>query len=336
MSPNVEPILMASPAAAGTALAPIMETAVLVSNPDAVARARVFLRASKAESTLRGYRSDWSHFCAWCVSNGAESLPAVPDTVGVYLSSLADQLKVGSLQRRVNAISQAHQAAGFPSPTHTAIVRGIMRGIRREKGSANVAKDALLTEHIRAMVADCNPDTIIGLRDRTALLLTFGGALRRSEAVALNVEDLAFSEGLVVKLRRSKTDQEGHGQEIVILYGTDAETCPVRTVQLWLERTGITSGPVLRSIRNGQVQARALDAWIIARIVKLHCQAAGVDPAKVSGHSLRSGHATAASLGGCPDGLIQNQLRHARADQTRRYVRVAQRFRQTSSRFLGL
>lgn len=319
------------------ALAPIAENAALSSNPDAVARAKVFLRASKAESTLRGYRSDWSHFFAWCASNGAESLPAAPDTVGVYLSSLADQLKVGSLQRRVNAISQAHQAAGLPSPTHAAIVRGIMRGIRREKGSANAPKDAILTEHIRAMVAHCDPTTTIGLRDRAALLLTFGGALRRSEVVGLNVDDLAFSrEGLVVRLKRSKSDQEGHGQEVVILFGADPDTCPVRTVQQWLDVAGITSGPVLRSIRNGQTQNRPLDAWIIARIVKQHAKAAGLHPAKVAGHSLRSGHATSASVGGAPFELIQNTLRHERPEMTRKYVRVAQRFRQTSSRYLGL
>ena len=319
------------------ALAPITENTALSSHPEAVARAKVFLRASKAESTLRGYRSDWAHFSAWCASNGAEPLPAAPDTVGVYLSSLADQLKVGSLQRRVNAISQAHQAAGLPSPTHAAIVRGIMRGIRREKGSANAPKDAILTEQLRAMVADCNAEKMIGLRDRAALLLTFAGALRRSEVVALNVDDLNFTrEGLVVRLKRSKTDQEGQGQEVVILYGADPEVCPIRVVQLWLERTGITVGPVLRSIQNGKVQDRGLDPWIVARIVKQHARAAGLDPAKVAGHSLRSGHATSASVGGAPLELIQNTLRHERAEMTRKYVRVAQRFRQTSSRFLGL
>lgn len=307
-----------------------------VSSPE-VEKAQAFIRASKAESTLRGYKADWRDFSAWCAARNLPTLPATPETVSVYIASLADRLKSGSLQRRVNAISQAHQAAGMQSPTLTAIVRATMQGIRRENGSANTPKDAILTEHIRAMIAHCDPETAIGLRDRAALLLGFGGALRRSEVVGLNVEDLTFSrEGLVVLLRRSKGDQEGSGQEVVILYAADPEVCPIRAVQAWIERVGITSGPVLRSIRNGKVQDRGLDAWIVARIVKQHAAAAGLDPTKVSGHSLRSGHATSASAGGASMDLIQNQLRHARADQTRKYVRVAQRFRQTSSRFLGL
>ncbi len=241
------------------ALTPISENAALSSHPEAVARAKAFLRASKAESTLRGYRSDWSHFSAWCASNGVESLPAAPDAVGVYLSSLADQLKAGSLQRRVNAISQAHQAAGLPSPSHTAIVRGIMRGIRREKGSANAPKDAILTEQLRAMVADCNPETMIGQRDRAALLLAFAGALRRSEVVALNVDDLNFTrEGLVVRLKRSKTDQEGQGQEVVILYGAIRKYAPFVWFSSGLSERESQSGRCCGRFKMGRCRTAAL------------------------------------------------------------------------------
>src|SRR6185436_4161351 len=85
--------------------------------------------------------------------------------------------------------------------------------------------------------------------------LGFAGAFRRSELVALDVEDCAFGkDGLTVTLRRSKTDQQGAGRKIGIPYGANPETCPVRTVQVWIEQAGMTAGPLFRSInRHGQV-----------------------------------------------------------------------------------
>jgi site-specific recombinase XerC len=89
-----------------------------------------------------------------------------------------------------------------------------------------------------------------GLRDRALLLLGFAGAFRRSELVALDVEDLEPCEaGLRVRIRRSKTDQEGVGTTIAIVAGSVA--CPVQAVQAWLQAAGIMSGPVFRSVAKG-------------------------------------------------------------------------------------
>src|SRR5260370_26757285 len=85
-------------------------------------QAREFIRASKAENTLRGYQSDWRDFCKWCDAYGACPLPATPDTVAPYIAECAGRLKVGSIQRRLNAIAEAHKAMGLESPTHTAMI----------------------------------------------------------------------------------------------------------------------------------------------------------------------------------------------------------------------
>src|ERR1019366_4475276 len=134
-------------------------------------------------------------------------MPASPEIVAVYIAECAEHLKVGSVQRRLNAIAEAHKAVGLESPTHSAIVANTMKGIRRTKGTAPAQKAAALTDDIRAMV-DASDDGLIGARDRALVLLGFAGAFRRSELVALDAADCAFGkDGLTVTIRRSKTDQ---------------------------------------------------------------------------------------------------------------------------------
>src|SRR5579863_3247731 len=223
--------------------------------PDSLKQAREYARRSKAENTLRGYRSDWRDFCGWCDNHGVAPLPASPETVASYIAECAGRLKVGSIQRRLNAIAEAHKAMGVDSPTSSGIVRATLKGIRRTLGTAPAQKAPAVTDDIRAMV-DATDTGLIGARDRALVLLGFAGAFRRSELVGLDVEDCTFGkDGLTVTLRRSKTDQDGAGRKIGIPYGSNPETCPVRTVQGWMEVSGITTGPLFRSInRHGQVQ----------------------------------------------------------------------------------
>ena len=114
---------------------------------------REFIRASKADNTIRGYQADWRDFCAWCESRGGLCpLPATADAVAAYIAICAGRLKPGSIQRRLNAIAEAHKAAGLESPTHAAIVRNTLKGIRRMLGTAPTQKAAALTDDIRAMI----------------------------------------------------------------------------------------------------------------------------------------------------------------------------------------
>jgi integrase len=212
-----------------------------------------------------------------------------------------------------------------------------MRGIRRTLGTAPAQKSPTLIEDIRAMVnaADAGP---LGLRDRALLLLGFAGAFRRSELVALNFEDCGFTrDGLVVTIRRSKTDQEGQGRRVGIPYGSTPETCPVRTVQEWTAQAGISSGPLFRSVsRVGQVQPGGLAGIDVARIVKKLAQRAGLDGAKYAGHSLRAGHATTAAIAGASERSIMNQTGHRSVEMVRRYIREGSLWRENSAAKLGL
>jgi integrase len=305
--------------------------------PPSLEQAREFARRSKAESTLRGYRADWREFCGWCEGHAVRPLPAAPETVASYIAECAGRLKVGSIQRRLNAIAEAHKAMGAESPTGAGIVRATLKGIRRTLGTAAAQKSPTLTDDIRAMV-DAADSGLIGARDRALILLGFAGAFRRSELVGLDIEDCAFGkDGLTVTLRRSKTDQDGAGRKIGIPYGANPDTCPVRTIQVWIEQAGIAVGPLFRSInRHGRVQAGRLSGIDVARVVKKLADRAGLDPAKYAGHSLRAGHATSAAIAGASERSILNQTGHRSVQMVRRYIRDGSLFRENSAGKLGL
>jgi integrase len=308
-----------------TALAPLAEAA------------REYMAGAKAAATKRAYSADWRDFRSWCSLRAVPSLPAAPQTVVLYLTELSATRKVSTLVRRLSAISQAHQVAGFESPAQSAAARTLMAGIRRAKGTAPVVKAPTLIEDIRAMLATL-PAGLSGTRDRALLLTGFAGAFRRSELVALDHADLEFNaRGLVVTLRRSKTDQEGHGRKVALPYGSTFETCPVRSMQAWLEESGITDGPLFRAInRHGQMQSGRLSGVAVARIVKRCIGAAGLDPSNYSGHSLRSGFATTAAIAGASERAIMNQTGHQSTKMVRRYIRDGNLFRDNAAAKLGL
>ena len=245
----------------GTAvIGPILHTetgADLVPLPS-LEQVREFIRASKAESTLRGYQSDWRHFVEWCQARDICPLPASPETVASYIAECAGCLKVGSIQRRLNAIAEAHKAVGLESPTSAGMVRNTLKGIKRTIGTAAVQKAPTLTDDIRAMV-DATDAGLIGSRDRALILLGFAGAFRRSELVELDATDCVFSkDGLTITLRRSKTDQAGAGRKIGIPYGSNPETCPVpraAIVDRASRRHGRAGVPLDQSPRAGSGRA---------------------------------------------------------------------------------
>lgn len=327
MNPSSSDLVPVNPTAGEGEIAPL----------PSIDLAREFARRSKAENTIRGYRADWREFCGWCEAAGVCPLPALPEVVASYLADCAGRVKVGSIQRRMNAIAEAHKAVGVESPTHHPMVANTMKGIRRTIGTASVQKSPTLTDDIRAMV-DATDSGLIGLRDRALVLLGFAGAFRRSELVGLDLEDCSFGkDGLTVTLRRSKTDQEGVGRKVGIPYGANPETCPVRTVQAWIDAAVVDSGPLFRSInRHGRIQPGRLSGIDVARVVKKLAQRAGLDPARFAGHSLRAGHATSAAIGGASERSIMNQTGHRSVQMVRRYIRDGSLFRENSAGKLGL
>ena len=302
-------------------------------------QARAFIEAAKAENSRRAYRSDWRLFAAWCQRQGLPALPATPETVTLYVTALAADHKPASLQRKLTSITKAHQAAGFPSPAamQHAVVSETMKGIRRTLGTAQPGKEPLLTADIREML-DSLDDDLQGCRDRALLLAGFAGGFRRSELAALDIEDVSDTEdGLVIRVRRSKTDPEGKGTSVALPYGSAAATCPVRSYRAWIAKARIEKGPAFRSVdRHGQVGPGRLNAGSIARIVKRAAEAAGLDPKDYAGHSLRADFATQAFLNGATEVSIMRQTRHKSLNTLRKYIRDRSLFRDNPAAKLGL
>ncbi len=184
-----------------------------------VEKAKSYARASKSDSTIRTYASAWRSFAVWCDIHGVISLPATTETIIAFVVEQADRLRPVTIQKVLTAISQAHRLAGHPSPTFSEPVKLVMQGIRRTKGVAGTPKRALRVEHIKKMVLEM-PDTLMGLRDKAIVLLGFVGGMRRSEIVALDLEDVTFEpEGAIVTIRKSKRDQEGKGRRVAVPRG---------------------------------------------------------------------------------------------------------------------
>jgi len=308
-------------------------TQALVAVQDAHEKAREFVHAAKAPSTVRAYRSDWRDFKTWCAASGLTSMPAAPETVALYLAARADTLKPATLGRRLAAIAKAHQAAGHDSPASMrhAAVSEVIKGIRRTKGVAQERKAPLLAAQLIHALGAMRSD-LVGLRGRALLLVGFAGAFRRSELVALDVADVqAGEDGLTVTLRRSKTDQEGAGRKIGIPRGQSPETCPVRALQAWLTAASITEGALFLSVnRHGQVGGRLSDKRV-ANVVKQAVAPLGLDAKNFAGHSLRAGLVTSAAIQGRSDRSIMNQTGHRSVAMVQRYVREASLFRDNAA-----
>lgn len=301
-------------------------------------QAHDYIARAKADNTLKAYRTDWADFTTWCEARGMKAMPAEASTVALYLTALIRAGRSHStLQRRISAISQAHQAARQENPTRSADVKVLMAGIRRTHGTAQVGKAPAVIEDVRLMVRAL-PSSLLGDRDRALLLVGFAGAFRRSELVGLDVADVNLTrDGAIVTLRRSKTDQEGQGRKVGIPYGSRPDTCPVRALERWLEVSGLSEGPLFRPItRHGHMQPERLSDKAVALVVKRYAEAAGLDPAKYAGHSLRAGLATSAAAAGASERAIMAQTGHRSVNMVRRYIRDGSLFRENAAATVGL
>lgn len=304
-----------------------------------VAQAEASFRAARAGSTLRAYAHDWKMFSGWCGEHGLTPLPANPQTVILYATDLTKNgaRRLSTLSRRLAAVSQLHQQAGFEPPTRSWEWKQFLAGLRRELGVAPARKQPLLVEDLKQIVARIS-DTLLGRRDRALLLLGFTGAFRRSELVGLNVEDcVPERDGLVVTVRRGKTDQEGQGRPVGIPRGAARATCPVWALERWREAAGIETGAIFRVMnRHGHVLSKRLSGEGVALVVKRHVEQLGFDPAAFAGHSLRAGLATSAAAAGKSERAIMNQTGHRSLATVRRYIREGSVFRENAAGGLGL
>ena len=291
------------------------------------------LKSSKANNTVRAYKSDFNDFELFCVKNGFKSLPTEPKIISLYITYLSTRhAKMSTLKRRIVSIGVIHKMKGHYLDTkHPAIIENIM-GIKRRKGSIQKGKKPLLINNLKQIINAIDEnikDEIKRLRDRSIILIGFSGGFRRNELVSLDYNDLDFvQEGLKITLRKSKTDQFGEGSIKGLPYFDNTQYCPVISISKWLEISKINSGPLFRRFKKGlRLSDNRLTDQTVALLIKEYLNLAGIDNKNYSGHSLRSGFATAAAESGAEERNIMAMTGHKSTEMVRRYIKEANLFK---------
>ncbi len=290
------------------------------------------LKSSKANNTLRAYRSDFRDFGVFCAKHGLNSLPSEPKIVSLYLTHLSKNSKFSTLRRRLVSISMVHKLKGHYLDTkHPIIVENLM-GIRRVKGSIQKGKKPILINHLKLIIDVINEQKIEEIkksRDKTIILVGFGGGFRRTELVSIDHEDLEFvTEGLKISIRRSKTDQFGEGMMKGLPYLTNEKYCPVVNLKNWLQISKIKSGPIFRRFSKGSTLTKnRLTDQSVVLLIKEYLKLAGIENKNFAGHSLRSGFATVAAESGADERSIMAMTGHKTTQMVRRYIKEANIFK---------
>ena len=291
------------------------------------------LQSSKANNTVRAYKSDFNDFGIFCAQNGFKSLPSDPKIVSLYLTHLSTKdAKMSTLKRRLVSIGVIHKLKGHYLDTkHPAIIENIM-GIKRRKGSIQKAKKPILINSLKLIIDAIdqqNKQEIKKFRDRSIILIGFSGGFRRNEIVSLDCDDLDFvPEGLKINIKRSKTDQFGEGFTKALPYFDSSQYCPVVSLKNWLDISKITSGPVFRRfVKGSKLSENRLTDQTVALLIKEYLNLAGIDSKHYSGHSLRSGFATSAAESGAEERSIMAMTGHKSTEMVRRYIKEANLFK---------
>jgi site-specific recombinase XerD len=291
------------------------------------------LQNSKADNTIRAYKSDFSDFDLFCAKNGFKSLPSEPKIVSLYLTYLSTkEVKMSTLKRRLVSIGVIHKLKGYYLDTkHPSIIENLL-GIKRRKGSVQKGKKPLLINNLKKIINVIDEEKneeIKKFRDRSIILVGFSGGFRRNEIVSLDYDDLDFvKEGLKINLKRSKTDQYGEGSVKGLPYFDNTEYCPVVSIRKWIEISKIKSGPLFRRFTKGsKLSDSRLSDQTVALLIKDYLKIAGIESRNYSGHSLRSGFATSAAESGAEERSIMAMTGHKSSEMVRRYIKEANLFK---------
>ena len=291
------------------------------------------LKSSKANNTIRAYKSDFRDFGLFCAQNGFKSIPSEPKIVSLYLTKLSTiDVKMSTIKRRLVSIGIIHRLKGHYLDTkHPSIVENLM-GIKRRKGSIQKGKKPLLINNLTKLINvidNQNINEIKILRDRTIILIGFSGGFRRNEITSLDYEDLDFvKEGMKINIKRSKTDQFGEGSVKGLPYFDNKKYCPVISSQKWIKISNIRSGPLFRRFNKGlNLSENRLTDQTVALLIKKYLNLSGIDSNNYSGHSLRSGFATSAAEAGAEERSIMAMTGHKSTEMVRRYIKDASLFK---------
>ena len=291
------------------------------------------LENSKAANTIKAYKSDFKDFELFCLKNSFKTLPSNPNVVSLYLTYLSTKdAKISTLRRRLVSIGVVHKMKGHYLDTkHPSIIANLM-GIKRRKGSIQKGKKPILISHLKTIVnviSNQKTEELKIIRDKTIILIGFSGGFRRNEIVSLDFDDLEFvNEGVKINLKKSKTDQYGEGTIKALPYLSNAMYCPVINLKKWLNYSKINNGPIFRRFTKGsKLSGKRLTDQTVALLIKKYLNLSGINSENYSGHSLRSGFATATAESGADERSIMAMTGHKTTQMVRRYIKEANLFK---------
>lgn len=299
--------------------------------------AREYAEKAMSDATWRAYKGDWRRFEAWCEATGVAPLPAEPRAAGAFIAAMAKNGSApNTIRRHLISISRMHKLKGHDWRGDHPAITETLKSILRTHGRPAKKAEAIGLDIVRALVATC-ADTPAGMRDRCMLILGFGGAFRRSELVALRIENIRIeADGLRVMIPRSKTDQEGQGREVGLPAGAHAETCPVRALAAWLGLLGVKHGPLFRRVSaRGTIGRNALSPCAVWDILERRSALAGLESTPRP-HGLRAGFVTTAYNAGARDEQIMEHTGHRDLKTMRGYVRRAKLLSASPAGMVGL
>ncbi len=255
-----------------------------------------------APRTIDAYRADWADFDEWCDTRGVAAMPATGEVIAAYVDELATRRRASTVQRRLAAIRAAHLDAGLGEATDAPAVGAAMARAKWRQRHAATVTTPVTVDALRSM-SRALPDSVAGARDRAVILVGYGAALRPSEIVGLRVDDLACTPvGLRLMTARRR---------VTIPFGSAPELCAVGAWTGWIEATGLVDGPAFRAVdRRGVLAREALGEKAIGRIIRRAATAAGLDPSRYTGLSLRRGMIGAAAENGSSRRQIMTQTGH--------------------------
>ena len=294
----------------------------------------VLRKAARSQNTRVAYKKGWQCFASWCHSEELVPREARSADVVRFLVAMASKGRMGgrkplalnTLRLYRSGLNDRWRRMGEPSPASERNVDEVLQGLARLRGDRPRRVKALREYQILAMLESCGGG-LHGLRDAAVLSLGFAAALRRSELCYLRTEDLEprGADGIVVHVRRSKTDVQGIGQRVAVIKGKTVK--PVAHVERWLQASGISQGFVFQTLlRGGVVSGRSLDPGDVARVVKRHARRIGLDSRAYSGHSLRAGFVTSAAVHRARIDKIMEVTRHRNAETVLKYIRDEESF----------
>ena len=309
--------------------------------PERAAAVARLAAGARGASTNRAYAWGWGVFERWCAMEGRIPLPADAETIKSFVASQVARVPApawASLGIQLAAVSTAHRHARCWNPVSDPDLHDVLTGARRALGVAARAPKAPAAEaELEAMIAGIDRTTLEGKRDAAVLLVGFHSALRRSNLAALECADFSPTPGgLAIHIRRSKTDQTGEGRVIGIAeHG--GPLCAVEALREWWQAAGITDGLAFRAFAfDGVTVLDHFGARTVERIVQRYAAAAGLNPRRFGGHSLRAGFVTEAIRRGAGDAEIMGTTLHASANMLVRYRREADPVARGASRRMKL